>query len=168
MTLSVNKKILFAAVIVLLAVAVLGIGAVKAQPSTVITQAIATATTTRVYMTPGTATTTYQFDSPLFSSGKVANMGTIDSGSLYTQLTASTSATRLSWQFQCSNNNIDWYNSDEASTTPGSATASTTNVVVRIASCVTLHERVIYTIPVGTDGGALYAEVDLKKNPSNP
>lgn len=172
MKLTVNKKILVGVVLLIVAVALvaLTVGIAKAQPSSVTTQATATATTTVTYMTPGTATTTYQFDNPVFSVGKIANMTPIDGGSLYIQLAASSSNATLAWRFQCSNNNIDWYDA-EASTTPGSLTASTTRIVTPISSCVTYHERVVFTMPVsGSTGtqGSVYAEVDLKKNPSTP
>lgn len=139
----------------------------QAQPSSVTTQATATATTSPAYLYTGSATSTYQFDNPSFSSGKIANMGTIDGGTLYFAQVSSTSATSLNVRFQCSNNNIDWYNA-ESTTTLGNAVASTTYMITPISVCVTFHERVVFSINPGSPAASVYAEVDLKKNPSTP
>lgn len=162
-----------------------------AQPSSVNVQASATATTTVTYMTPGTATTTYQIDSQLFSAGKVPNMLSIDSGSLTIQMTASSSVGTLSslaWQFQCSNNNIDWAGESSTGTVSGSTsseststvthywapgtTATTTKYIANIPICFAYHERIQFYIPgnpaTTASSSAFYIEVGLKKNPSTP
>lgn len=171
MTLLPKRKLLIGLLLVVVAAAVYLTwgGYVHAQPSSVTIQTTAAATTTVSYLNGGsaTATSTYQFDNPVFSSGKVANMMTTDSGTLYVQFTASTSPARLVWYFQCSNNNIDWYATDQASSTLGSTVASTTLVTSPIASCVTFHERVTFYVAGGLNG-SYYAELDLKKNPSTP
>lgn len=182
-----SKKWLFSLVvaIVITVFSIVALSA-KAQPSSVVIQTTATATTTMSYMTPGTATTTYQFDSASYSSGKVLNMQGIDSGSMMIQFAASSSAASLAYQFQYSNNNIDWYGESssfgtvsgsnnslfEASSTithiwtPGVTGTSTKLVTIPVAAAQ--HERVVFSIPVGTANGAVYAEIDLKRNPSTP
>lgn len=155
------------------------IATVKAVPSTVTFEATATATTTRAYLGNGTATSTFQFDSNLASSGKIANVQGIDAASLYVQVEASSTATAYSITPQFSNNNIDWYGVASSSTnganaftsastaytwTPG--TVSTSTLVLMLPAVPAQHERVIFSATGGA--GAIYAEVDLKKNPSTP
>lgn len=155
------------------------ISTVKAVSSTVTFEATATATTTRAYLGNGTGTSTYQFDSNLSSSGKIANVQGIDAVSLYIQVEASTTATAYSITPQFSNNNIDWYGVASSSTnganaftsastvytwTPG--TVATSTLVLLLPAIPAEHERVLLSAAGGA--GAIYAEVDLKKNPSTP
>lgn len=165
------------------------VGNAIAHPSSVAIQATATATTSIAYLSAGVATSTYQFDgNGQLSTGKVLNMQTIDSGSLYIEFVASSSASSLGWQFQYSNNNQDWYgesapfstgtisgtssNQFEASSTithvwtPGVGATSTKVVAIPILPAQ--HERVVFFTPIGAAASGVYAEVDLKSLPSNP
>lgn len=165
------------------AVAVMGVwGVAKAQPSTIVLQATATATTSVAYMVAGVASTTYQIDNTVFSSGKVANMQNIDEASLFLQVAASSSAANIIVTPQFSNNGIDWYSLGTATTTvtaggtsvlafpttyqwvPG--TTATTSIVFKLPPVPANRERIV----VGSSGAnaAVYMEIDLKKNPSTP
>lgn len=164
--------------IALFAVALFGLKA-SAQPSSVTFETTAVATTTRMFIGNGTATTTFQVDSNLSSSGKVPNVQTIDAASLYLQVEASTTATTYSITPQFSNNNIDWYGVASSSTnganaftasptsytwTPG--TVATSTLVLLLPAIPAAHERVVLSAAGGA--GAIYLEVDLKKNPQTP
>ena len=156
-------------------------GIASAQPSSLVLQTSAIATTTVAYIGNGTATSTYQIDGSTFSSGKIANLQPIDSISLFVQIAASSTATTLTITPQYSNNGIDWYNLGSQGTasasgsiavststaftwTPG--TTATTSMVFVLPSVPTNHERVVYSMSGGA--GGLYSEYDLKKNPSTP
>ncbi len=159
-----------------------------ASPATVTFETTATATTTQSFMTPGTATSTFQFDSAVALSGKVATMQAVDSGSMFIQFTASTSVSALAYQFQYSNNGIDWYGESasfgtigginntqfEASSTvthywnPGGSVASTTQKAVSVPILPAQHERVVFSIPIGTNNGSVYAEFNFKRNANTP
>lgn len=158
-------------------------GIAKAQPSTVITQALATATTSVAYLTASTTGQTYQFDSVLFSSGKVANLTTVDATDLYLQVAASSTLTIYSITPQFSNNGIDWYGFNQAigtQTSTGTSTlatsslvyewrpgtTATTSNVFNLPYAPAIHQRVIVQTMNGN--GSLYLEADLKKNPSTP
>lgn len=191
MTITRNHKLIGCFILAILAALMSFATYVSAQPSTVVIQTMATATTSVAFLTPGTATTTYQFDNSLFSSGKIANMQSVDSGSMMIQMTASSSVGNLStlaWQFQFSNNGIDWYGESSPVTAAGaSASAESTSTIthtwnpgttatsskfVLIPVGPAQHERVTFFIP-GTpnttaSSSAFYIEVDLKKNPSTP
>jgi hypothetical protein len=149
----------------------------KARPSQVDVTASATATTSPTYMTPGTATSTVVWDSR-----------EVDSNTVMIQFTASTSAARLDWYTQYSNNynpstgNGDWYNEDarlssisgidHASTTvthrwlPGSTTASTSLKAVQVSEVASRWKRIVFFIPVGVSStnGALYTEIAQKRD----
>lgn len=162
----------------LLAYSVFMVRTVDAAPSSVNIQTTATATTTVSYIGVGTATTTYQFDSAVFSSGKIANMQPVDRTALYLQVAASSTATVVVVTPQFSNNGIDWYNYGTATSslstngasaiavptnyqwTPG--TTATSSTVIILPEVPTQHERVV----ISTTGAAaaVYAEVDMKKN----
>ncbi len=192
-----NRKVLFVlATLALFALGAIAFGTkVKAYPSSIFTQASAGAVTTQSYMTQGTATTTYQFDSPTFTpgvSGKVANMQGIDATSLYVLFNASSTGSYLEWQISYSNDNVNWYGESATVTTAGRDIASSTSgtVLQEASSTVThlwapgvtgtstktvllpatpaLHERVQFFIPIGSTNGAVYNEADLKQNPSTP
>lgn len=164
-----------------LALTLLTAGLAHAQPSSTSTQATATATTSVTYIGNGTATSTYQIDSNLFSSGKIANMQSVDALSLFLQVAASSTLTQYVITPQVSNNNIDWYNVGSLGTasaagavavststsftwTPG-VTATSSNSF-SIPFIPTMHERLV--ISATGAAGAYYAEIDLKKNPSTP
>lgn len=133
----------------------------------------ATATTSVVYMTPGTATTTVTLDT-------LSDRGAI-SAALLVQYTGSTSAAVIDHTIEYSMNGIDWFGQDSypgtlsigqatihhASTTvthrwgAGSATASTTRRTFEY-SVPTRYIRATLSVPIGADRGALYAELNAK------
>jgi hypothetical protein len=158
-----------------------------AQPSSVVFQATGATTNGVAYLVAGTATSTYQFDSGNFSSSKVLSMQTIDNASMFIEYVASSTSSILAWQFQYSNDGVNWYGENssqtpilnstlsetiEASTTithlwtPGVAATSTKAVVIPIIAAQ--HERVVFFAPTGAANGAIYAEISLKRNPSTP
>lgn len=181
MTLKANVKILFCIAAIAAMAMVMFASFAQAQPSSVTTQATSVSTTTPNFVGNGTATSTYQFDNPVFSSGKIANMQTVDTATLYLQVAASSTATQYTVTPQVSNNNVDWYNigsqgaasaggaiavssSTSFTWTPG--TVATTSMAFVLPLISTMHERV--QISASGAAGAYYAEVDLKKNPSTP
>jgi|TARA_Y100000310_G_scaffold339091_1_gene430668 hypothetical protein len=144
----------------------------------------AAATTTTASLGGGTGTTTLTIDSR-FSNRTTA----FDSAVLAIQLTASSAPlTKLRWQFESSNDNIDWYPQvlDELATSSRALTvvsavapqyewefASTTNPVTGVVEdfakrvvnvpTPTRYTRVIFTMPVGSNNGLLWAEFTPKK-----
>lgn len=122
------------------------------------------ATTTPVYMTPGTATTTLTVSK---DKGSVP--------ALFIAFTASTSPAILNWDYQFSNNGIDWYEEDDtiealarfdhASTTvahvwqPGSTTASTSYKTLGMPNTSSKFMRVVFSLPIGTVNSSLYSEI---------
>lgn len=176
----------------------------SATPSQITTQNIAAtstfsitsgqlASTTLSFMSAGLATTTYQIDSNSADTRLKPNfsMAQIDSADVYILFNASTSGSILTWQYQFSNNNVDWYAEGQNIANPITGTASTTNgfVVQNASSTIHMwspgvsgnsftvvsapalpgyHERIVFSIPMGSPAGAVYAEIDTKKNPSNP
>lgn len=177
-----NKYLLLLGGVAVLLAMVFGVAKTYAQPSSVMIEATATATTTVGFVAPNGTTVTYQLDSNLFSSGKIANVGTVDSVSLFVQAAASSSSSMISITPQFSNNNVDWYNVGTATSTlsgvgtstittstiytwiPG--TTATTGIVFLLPAVPALHERVVFSSSIGSS--SIYAEVDLKKNPSTP
>lgn len=177
----VNIWVAIGVVVVAIILASLGVQVASAQPSTVVLQTTASATTTVSYLGNGTGTSTYQFDNPAFSSGKVANMQTTDTVALFLQVAASSTATVYTVTPQYSNNNVDWYNVGSQGTasasgvvavststtftwTPG--TTATSSMTFNLPTVATMHERVL--LSASGAAGAVYAEVTLKKNPSTP
>ena len=161
----------------------------EAQPSSVTFQTQALATSTLAYMTPGTATTTYQIDNQTFSSGKVASMQNIDSAAMYIITSASTSVAKLDFQVQVSNNNIDWYPISVASSSVSTGggqiyivaptastsayeynagTSATTTIEFSLPIVPAQHERLVFSDPIGASNIGFYTEYDLKKLPSTP
>lgn len=127
------------------------------------------ATSSPTYMTPGTATTTLTVSK---DKGSVL--------SLFVAFTASTSPAILNWDYQFSNNGVDWYEEDNvidpttlallarfdhASTTvthawsPQSSTASTSYKVIDMPDTPSKFSRVRFTVPVGTVNSSIYAEI---------
>jgi len=167
-----------------------------ASASALFTQKTSTATTSPSFMTPGTATTTYQIDSGgTFGDGsKLTTLNGQDQVYMFLMTTASTSATTFAYQIQYSNNNIDWYGEsinqgqnytaiplsgtasimlESTSTvthyyTPGVTTATTRAIL--LPPVIAQHERVIFTLPTisGNVNGSVYAEFNIKRNPSTP
>lgn len=157
--------------------------AVHAQPSSDVIQTSAPATTTVSYLVAGTASSTYQIDNPVFSSGKVTNMQPIDATSMYVQYAASSTSAILTMTPQWSNNNVDWYGFASATASPATngiiplastnlsyqytpLGTATTSIVLNLPQVNSQHERVIFT--VAGANGAVYSEWVLKKNPSTP
>lgn len=128
------------------------------------------ATTTAFYMTAGTATTTYPF-----------NTWDIDKSDVFINATASTTAATLNWKYEYSNNNVDWFGEDaytvtsnilytHASTTVvhsrllNNATASTTRFVVTFSDIASNFKRIVFSLPVGSTNASVWAEATLKSN----
>lgn len=82
----------------------------------------ATATTSPVYQTPGTATTTITFDS--YSAAGGAQIAAIDLGVLLGQFTGSSTATTWNISEEVSQDGIDWYADNTFITTNASTTQS--------------------------------------------
>lgn len=111
----------------------------------------ALATSSVAYMTPGTASTT-------LSIGQTGNVDKVD---LYVQQISSTSASVLTTSFEVSNNNVDW---TVASTSnwSGSASASTTRLVLAFPDYASNFKRVVFYDTVGNL--SVWAEAVLKSN----
>ena len=178
-------RILVPLALCLMAIAVIAVMVIvktaSAQPSTITFETTAIATTSVAYLVSGTGSTIFQFDNPVFGSGKIANMQGVDSVSLYVQGAASSTATSFSILPQYSNNGLDWYSNGIAtSSTAGGAfalasstvytwipgTTATTSMVLNLPVVPAQHERVV--VSANGAAGAVYMEVDLKKNPSTP
>lgn len=138
----------------------------------------AAATSTRVYMTPGTATTTLVFDSYL--QGQIRG---VNQGVLLTQLTASSTATTLKINEEVSQDGIDWYadNTMEgtttnvyslspansyfyqySSTTPnGAVVPATANQGFKAVTLdfPTRFIRIFYTLALGGTNGAVWGQI---------
>lgn len=130
-----------------------------------------TATTTPEYLIGGTA-----------SSTKDVYVGGAEHVDLMVQFTASTSPAVLQWQYEFSNNQIDWYAEDavlagptlgnqsleHASTTvvhrwlPGSSTASTSRKIVTLPTTGSEYVRVTFSVPLGGVRGAVWTEWNIK------
>lgn len=149
-----------------------------AAPASITIQTTAPATTTVAYIGVGTATSTYQFDNNVFSSGKIMNMQPIDRITLYVQEAASSTSSVIGITPQYSNNGIDWYSYGTATSsvsstgatslttgtsyqwTPG--TTATSSLVLVLPDVPTQHERVQFSATGAA--AAVYAEVDMKRN----
>ena len=142
----------------------------------------ATATTTLSFMTAGTATTTYNLG--VIPGASVSDNSDVDVNYLYIQFKASTSPAVLQWNYQASNDSIDWYNYDStvapttfataatvdtASSTvfyrwnPGSTLASTSLKVVKIPDISGKYKRVLFSIPAGSVNGAVWMQDNAKR-----
>lgn len=182
-----NKTLKTVLTVIVVAAVLLGIVSLlktekaKAQPSDFRLEVSSTVgTSTRVYMTPGTATTTTS----------AILMADIDKVDLYTLFTASTTAAYLQWRYEYSLNQVDWYNDDSivtpttfaglsnlvhASTTinhqwaPGNTTASTTGKVLTLPETTANFVRVVFSIPTGvsSSNGAIWYALALKRNAGN-
>lgn len=167
----------FAASVILVALFGFYVNKSHAAPAAVISEASAPATTTLSYMTPGTATTTFQFDSSTFTPGKPQSMQSQDAVSLYFQYAASSTSSILVVTPQWSNNNVDWYGFNQVTGTPGinginflasstvayeftASGTATSSQVINLPNVPSLHERVQFS-QLGANG-AVYNEVDIK------
>lgn len=172
--------ILFTLIATLVAI-MAGPSLLKAATSYVTSQTSAAATTTVSYMTPGTATTTYQIDN--LALNKVQEMGEVDAITVLVQFAASTTASTLNVQQQVSNNNIDWYTVNQVVGTPtslGSSTLATSSITYQwtpgvagtsstafvILNVPARHERLVFSNTGAS--GAIYNEVTLKRLPTTP
>jgi len=110
---------------VLLLAGVFGVFVVGANPQFFMPRKLMkTATTTVTYMTPGTATTTFAFDTFQNSSNNAVN-----GLALAIQFTASSSPrSTLKWHYEYSPDNIDWYPEQEVLTTVATTTLYTLKV----------------------------------------
>lgn len=183
------KNVLWVVSILVALALIAGPALIKAATSYVSSQASATATSTMSFMSPGAATTTYQLDG--LASNKVQEMGEIDSAAVYIAFNASSSSSILAYQVQYSNNNVDWYGESASLSTANANIASTSNAVTQEASTTVTHlwspgasgtstkaillpplpakhERLIFSIPVGSANGAIYFETALKRLPATP
>lgn len=184
-----NSSIVFAGIIFVAILAAFA-SRVQAQPSTLVVQTTAAATTTTTYMTAGTATTTYQIDSyPVYNSSKVFSMAGIDSATMFVVFNSAQATSTLAYQIQVSNTGSDWYGlTTPTSATPGSTgyfgiasstantyyyasgiggnASSTNEIAINLPAINALHERVVFSIPVGSPPGAIYEEFVLKRNAS--
>lgn len=127
----------------------------------------ANSTTTRSYMNAGTGTTTITSFTPL-----------TDEISLMVQFEGSSTAAVLGWQYEWSNDNVNWFeedlplsiaaggtqaNIDHASTTithrwnPG--TVATSSKAVRVPNIPARYTRVKFFIPIGGASGAVWAQM---------
>lgn len=143
-----------------------------------------TATTTRAFMTPGAATTTYTFDTGCAAAGSV------DRSTFLAQFTGSSTVSSIQIAFEYSQDNVDWYNDrvfTAASTTQSFSLNqpntylwgfSSTSVTGGIAGSTTINSRAIdvatptkyvravITVPIGSLNGAFWAEfVGKRQNP---
>ena len=161
-----------------LAVFVVGFMVTKthAYPSSLTIDTTATATTTRTFVGNGTATSTYQFDSyPTYNPTKPFSMGQMDAEYLYVQAEASSTATVFGITPQFSNNGVDWYTYgtltglNVTSTTTYTwqpATVATSSMTFKLPTMYGMHERVL--VSGSGAAGAIYMEVVMQKQPSNP
>jgi len=139
--------------------------------------ASAAATSSPVYMTPGTATTTVT--QAAYANGN--NTG-LNSASLLLQFTGSSTASSINVAFEYSEDNVDWYRDSLlgnisttsnnaslavpnnyllpfASTTVGGVigTASRTTRIITVETPAQ-YVRAVITMPVGSQNGAVWAK----------
>lgn len=161
-----------------------------ANPSFFAPQAVsATATSTLTYIIPGTATTTIVYDAYNLNGTNQSSPSdsvAADGVTLAVQLTASSTNTALAINLEYSQDNIDWYQSELstqatttpvqnvtiaqsylwafASTTPGmGAPAGTRQMKVISVQTPVRYVRAVFTIPVGSTNGAIWAAFIPKK-----
>ena len=163
------KIIILIALIVVTAFAIVSVSKSKAAGTFTNRSVLnaAPASTTVVYMTPGTASSTITFSTE-----------DSDLNQIFIQYIASTSASILHWTYEFSNDGIDWFGEDAISITrtdstpanyhssttinhiwnAGSSVSSTTRKMVTLPSIASTRARVTFTLPIGTANGALYVE----------
>lgn len=167
------------AVIIIAAVLSFKFGTVKAVESYFARFPVTyVATTTLNYMTPGTGTSTY-----------VYNTWNIDKTDVFINGQFATSSSKINFQFEYSNNLVDWFGengvtatsnilSTQGSTTlvhtwqpssplgdNGTATASSTRrIVVTFPDIASNFKRIVFSVPVGSGNASVWAEATAKSN----
>lgn len=94
----------------------------KANPLDIITSNT-TATTTLSYLTAGNNIVTYTYDS---YGGGVADPNATDQAAALIQFTASSTSSVLSWNYQFSQNGVDWYDDNTSFLATTTATSTMT------------------------------------------
>lgn len=167
------------AIVAILAYAVLSIPQAHANPSSFLRKQPATASTSPTYMTPGTATTTFAFDTAQ------GNNFAPDSAVFLAQQTASSTG-NLAFFIEYSQDGADWYQSNVgtqgtttavqnittpfsylwtfASTTPGGGApaGNRQNKAIEVKT-PTRFVRIVFYIPAGTTNSAIWGEWVAKK-----
>lgn len=153
------KKYLIALIVIL----GIMVGANSASAMTYFKRAAtATATSSVVYMTPGTATTTLT----------IPTEG-VDDVYLFIQFNASTTASQLKWTVDNTFDGIDWYGEDYGTVSAIASAHSSTTIsntwlpnatgrllkVTKLTTSPALSKKVTFSLPIGTANGALYAEL---------
>ena len=133
------------------------------------------ATTSPVYMTPGTATTT------LTNSACADRATPLDQTNLFVQLTGSSTSSTLGISFEYSQDGVDWYSDTVnrgatttqsvnynqptsqllhfASTTVGGAAGTSARTMRAITvPMMSQYVRAIFTVPVGSTNSAIWAQ----------
>lgn len=157
---------------------------VKANPYVSATPVrTATATTTVTYMTPGTATTTLTYDTFLVGTNTIATTKA-SYATLLIQFAGSSTASVLRTNIEYSDDGIDWYqdggtsfnfatstkpydigqvaffNYAFSSTTAGlGAAINATSTRAVILNTPLRYTRAIFTLPIGSLNGAVWAQI---------
>lgn len=187
----------FISIIVVATLVIFGfmVHSVKANGSAFVVPSSTTATSSVVYMTPGTATTTYYFDS------QIGTNQAVDSAVLQTQFTGSSTASSVNIALEYSHGvagtdctatptACDWYQDrlsagatttqtislnqattytlSMSSTTPGgvAGNSSRTFRVMKI-DFPTRYVRAVYTMPAGSQNGAIWGGFVGKREVTN-
>jgi len=170
------KKILLTSLI-LAVLAIVFTTAVKANSSRVIANSSCTtsgtmATTSVVYMTPGTATTTLECDF-LSVSGAGGGVSSMDSAVLAIQQNASTSASNLNFKLEYSQDGEDWFTygapltsvatttvyAETGSENTWSASAAGISRTMVPIPTPTRYVKVTFTVPIGTANLSLWSQI---------
>lgn len=173
-----KKTLIISAIVLGLLAGAFGVSKVKAFQSyfgTFVSSAVAT--TTRAYLTPGTGTTTYLLANDTYTQNE-----DVDANYLFILVTASSSTSVFNWQYQYANGvagtncytnqtGCFWFNATttttSASATLSSTVSSTTGLVVEVPRIAAKYKRVIFTVPVGVSGGALWLQDTAYRNTSD-
>jgi len=133
-----------------------------------------TASTTVVSMSPGTATTTLSFET-----------NEVDEVNLFMQVNASSSTSTLAWEYEFSNDNVDWFGEDGIIITAslGSETtyhssstishrwnpgaAGIARKTVKLPTISSRYSRIVFTVPDGVGNLTMWANASLKRNAGN-
>lgn len=161
--------------------------AVHANPEGFMRKQPATATSSPAYLAPGTATTTYAFDTSVGNA-----FAPSATAALLIQFTGSSTAANLRWHYEYSQDtvcgttgsNADWYAGDNAlvgdrtaTTSPAtytsgifesswffaSTTMGPTSKKLVMVPTPTRCVRVLFSLPAGSANGAVWAEWVAKK-----
>lgn len=168
------------AIAFLVALSFSGVNSVGANPLLFYSQPVNFASTSVIYMSPGTATTTNVIDSSRVGPGYA-----IDSASLLIEFIASSTASTLKWKFEFSQDGIDWYSDNQelstnattttqvrdfkefswtfASTTVGTQTApqSTGRKLISVPT-PTRFTRTVFYLPAGSTNAAVASQYVTK------